>query len=175
MKDSFLLNFFGRILIEVLLIGIVVFLIQGHFENKWEPLTAAEILKKENYLNAKRDVYFEAITILNRALLNEPIWEKGRQPIDSLRNIGGKYPNDLEINSCFAKLCIFSDDQKIIKLYRSLFISQGPTAKPILDMRNLIIHIRKDLGYGDTQLAKNFKEDDYQLIITQRGKSTSNY
>ena len=77
------------------------------------------------------------------------------------RNPGGEYPNGLEINSCFSKLCIYSDDKEVLNLYRKLFLTRDSTSRPILDMRNFIIHLRKDLGYGDIKIDP--RKDEYQL------------
>jgi len=168
MKEVFSSEFFVRVIIEVLLLGVVVFFIQRYFENKWAPLTAAETLKKENFLNAKRDTYFEAISILNRALINDSFIENGKVSDNLNRNPGSEYPNDLEINSCFSKLCIYSDDKEVLDLYRKLFLARDSTSRPILDMRNFIIHLRQDLGYGDIKIDPT--KDEYQLIITHRKK-----
>jgi hypothetical protein len=109
MKKLINLELFIKIIFEVILIGLVVFFIQNYFQNKWEPLTAAETLKKENFLNAKRDIYFQAIELANRVIGHVDLYEPGQLTINKPRKIGSTYPSEFEVNNCFSKLCIYSD------------------------------------------------------------------
>lgn len=94
---------------------------------KQVPLTASETLKRENFLNAKRDTYYEAINILNRDLAYTVFTIEGK-PIDTANsNIGGTYPTDIEINSCFSKLCIYSDNPQIPLTYQRLLNTAEPS------------------------------------------------
>lgn len=165
MKNIFTPEFIGRFLLEVIAIGIIVFLIQGYFNNKWQPLTAAETLKRENFLNAKRDVYYEAINILNRNLANTDFTVNGKITDTTNRNIGGTYPTDIEINNCFSKLCIYSDNPEIPLTYQKMFLMNS-TVRPVLEMVTFINLVRKDLGYGGAIIDTT--GDRYKFIQTHR-------
>lgn len=166
MKRIFTSEFIGRIIIEVISLGIIIFFIQGHFNNKWQPLTAAETLKRENFLNAKRDTYFEAINILNRVLAYTNFTFQGKLADTTNRNIGATYPTDLEINSCFSKLCIYSDNPQIPLTYQKLLITSDSLIKPILEMETFISLVRQDLGYGKAIIDTT--GDRYKFIQTHR-------
>ncbi len=166
MKNIFTPEFIGKFILEVIAIGIVVFLIQGYFNNKWQPVTAAETLKRENFLNAKRDTYYEAIDILNRTLANSPFTIDGKLVDTTNSNIGGTYPNDIEINSCFSKLCIYSDNSRIPTTYQRLFNTSDPSIKPVLEMVTFINLVRQDLGYGEAIIDTT--GDRYKFIQTHR-------
>jgi hypothetical protein len=166
MNKEFVKEHIFWIFIEVIVIGIVIFLVQGYFNNRWQPLTAAETLRKENYLNAKRDTYFEAINILNRTLANTNFITQGKVSDTTNRNIGGTYPTDIEINSCFSKLCIYSDDKGIPETYLNLFNTSDPNIKPILEMVTFINLLRQDMGYGKAIIDTT--RDGYRFIQTHR-------
>lgn len=159
-------EFVARVIIEVLLLGIVVFFIQKHFENKWAPLTAEETLRRENFLNAKRDTYFQAIDILNRAFANTDFIENGKLSDPSHRNRGGQYPTELEVNSCFSKLCIYSSNKEILSTYRKLFNTNDKQLKPVLEMGKFINLLRKDLGYESINVDPY--QNEFQFIIIHR-------
>lgn len=133
---------------------------------KQVPLTAAETLKRENFLNAKRDTYFEAITILNRDLAHTDFTVDGKLADTTNRNIGGTYPTDIEINSCFSKLCIYSDNPQIPLTYQKIFNTSDPTIKPVLEMVTFINLVRQYLGYGDAII--DTIGDRYKFIQTHR-------
>ena len=118
MKKIFTSEFIGQFILQVIAIGIVVFLIQGYFNNKWQPLTAAET-----------------------------------------------YPNDIEINSCFSKLCIYSDNPKIPLSYQRLFLNDT-AIRPVFEMTTFINLVRQDLGYGDAIIDTT--ADRYKFIQTHR-------
>jgi len=68
MKKIFTPALVGQIIVQFVIQFVLIGLILFWRQSKQAPLTAAETLKKENFLNAKRDTYFEAINILNREL-----------------------------------------------------------------------------------------------------------
>lgn len=166
MKSEFLTNILSQVIIQVILLGVIVFFFQRYVENKWAPLTAEETLKRSNFLNSKKDTYFQAIDILNRALANSEFVENGKKSDSSHRNRGGKYPTELEVNSCYSKLCIYSSDKEIPKIYRKLFITNDQQLKPILEMGIFINLLRKDLGYEDTIVDP--RNNEYQFIQIHR-------
>ena len=153
-------------LVQTFITGILIFFIQSYFKYMLEPLTSAEKLKKENFLNSKRDVYFQAIELLNRNLANSEMSNRGTIPDTSNRNRGGKYPTEIEINSCFSKLCIYSDDEKIPLTFLKVFDTDDIKLKPILEMSSFINLLRKDLGYGVAII--DTAQDRYKFIQVHR-------
>jgi hypothetical protein len=168
MNKIFASEFFWKILIEVVLIGLLVFYVQKHFENKWAPLTAGETLKKENFLNAKRDVYFEAINILNRHLAYTHFTVNGQALDTFIRVLGGNYPNELEVNACFSKLCIYSDNRDIPLTFASFFVPQTGVFHPVINMSLFISLIRRDMGYGTAMIDTTGDNYKYILIPEQK-------
>lgn len=166
MKKIFSAEFFGQLFLQVILIGILLFFLHNYYQNKWAPLTAAETLKKENFLNSKRDTYFQAIDILNRNLANSEFTVNGIISDTANRKRGGSYPTELEINSCFSKLCIYSDDENIPLTFYKLFDTNDKNLRPILEMSTFINLLRKDLGYGDAIIDTT--QDRYKFIQVRR-------
>jgi hypothetical protein len=166
MKKIFTPEFIASILLQVILLGVVVFFIQKHFENKWAPLTAEETLRRTNFLNAKRDVYSQAIDILNRALANSEFIENGQLSSPLHRNRGSKYPTELEVNSCFSKLCIYSSNKEILRTYRKLFDNKDKQLKPILEMGKFVNLLREDLGYESIKVDPY--NNEFQFIVIHK-------
>ncbi|HUM97950.1 MAG TPA: hypothetical protein PK275_08840 [Chitinophagaceae bacterium] len=166
MKKIFTQELIGQFILNGILIGVVLFFLHGYYQKKWAPLTAAETLKKENFLNSKRDTYFQAIDILNRNLANSEFTINGIASDTSNRKRGGSYPTELEINSCFSKLCIYSDDEKIPLTFYKLFDTNDKNLRPILEMSIFINLVRKDLGYGNAIIDTTL--DRYRFIQVHR-------
>ncbi|MDP4236459.1 MAG: hypothetical protein Q8919_08440 [Bacteroidota bacterium] len=108
-------------------------------------MTAAETLKKENYLNAKRDTYIEALDLMYRKLSTLQ-FHFGDVP--SLkpyqRNTGSKPWTELEVNRCLSKLYVYSADPEIPAILESVFGSGNTHA--ISSLVDFIARIRRDLG-----------------------------
>jgi hypothetical protein len=168
MKNIFSKEFIAQFFIQIIGLGLVVFFVQSHYQNKWIPITAAETLKKENFLNSKRDSYFEALNILNRNLSNTDFTVDGVLSDTVNRSRGGKYPTELEVNTCFSKLCIYSENDSIPTIYAKLFDTNDKKMKPVLEMLTFVKLIRKDLGYGDTKIDS--VGDRYRFITIRRPK-----
>jgi hypothetical protein len=166
MKKIFTTEFWGQIIIQFIIGGLILFFLQSYYKNKWAPMTAAETLKKENFLNSKRDTYFQAIDILNRNLANSEFIENGVASDTANRKRGGDYPTELEINSCFSKLCIYSDDEKIPLTFYKLFDTNDKSLRPILEMSIFINLVRKDLDYGNAIIDTT--QDRYKFIQVHR-------
>jgi len=166
MKTIFSAEFFTRVIIEVILLGCVVFLIQKCAESKIIPYTAEETLRRENFLNAKRDVYFQAIEILNKNLANSEFTINGKLVDTSDRYRGCKYPTELEVNSCFSKLCIYSNDKEIPLTFYKLFNTDNKSIRPIMEMSKFVNLLRKDMGYGEKIIDTTF--DQYKFISIHR-------
>jgi len=149
-KNIFTPEFIGKSLIQIVGIGIIVFLIQGYFNNKWQPVTASNVLRKQNSITSKKDVYFEAINIATRELSGYD-FHGPKIPDNYIRNIGTTLPTEFEINSCLTRLYIFSDNPQVINSFKRLF-SKGNN--PIEENIKLIKYIRLDL-VGDNKLDAN--------------------
>ncbi|MDT8318649.1 MAG: hypothetical protein RQ824_11780 [bacterium] len=124
------------------------------------PLTAAAVLKAENYQNSKREAYYEAINILTRFTASVP-WSGPDIPTD--RDMEEDRPLESEVNACIAKISIFTDNPDIPLAYINAFQSMHPIA-----LGKLIELMRKDLGYGDLP----FSAEDY-LYHMKRTPSTN--
>ncbi|MCX6244906.1 MAG: hypothetical protein NTU98_09395 [Bacteroidetes bacterium] len=153
MENTFTKAFVLKVLFEAVVIGLFVWGIQFFFENKYKPITASEVLKRENFLNAKKNAYFEAIDIANKVMAN---LDYGSIDANTGNKIASeflhKHPQDLssfelEINSAYSKMMIFTSDTNILTSYFRIFVTP-PTEKhiPIIEMRKFIVAIRKDLG-----------------------------
>jgi len=141
-------EFFIRLIIEVLFLGILVAIAQKYIDSRLASQTAIDILTAQNKLNSKKEVYFEAISILNRYLSDKALYLPHRAPDTANRKTRGTYPTEIEINNCFAKLCIYSDNSEIPTLYRELLTDTGKYARPILKMEQVVNMMRDDLGNG---------------------------
>ena len=166
MKKILSPEFIGQLIIQIALSGVILFFLHGYFQNKWIPITAAETLKKENFLNAKRDTYFDAIDILNRNFANSEFTINGVVSDTTDRNRGGTYPTELEVNSCFSKLCIYSDNKQIPMIFQKLFITNDKSLRPVLEMVTFINLVREDLGYGVAII--DTVQDRYKFIQIRR-------
>ncbi len=160
-----------NIIIQVLILGVFIFVFQKYFEHKLEPLTAAETLKRQNFLNAKKDVYYEAVELANREYaFIEFTDSSGKIMTNYPRDRGTKKPTEFEVNTCFSKLCIYSDDKEILKLYKKFFL-HDPKGKPIQVLEDFVNLLRKDLGYGEGIITPRTNEYQY---ISIGGKDTTN-
>ncbi|WP_340075330.1 hypothetical protein [Leptobacterium sp. I13] len=157
-------EFWDRVIIDVVLLGIVSVIlgkwVNYKFEKKLkdhEPLTAEQVLRRENYLNSKREVFFEVIILISRNLASTK-WSGPGAPEKRIPYMDT--PNEVEINSCYAKLNLYVDDNKILKKY-PFFFSGKPTP---VDIAEYIGLLRKDLGYGDSIITSN----EYNYIFNSR-------
>gem|GEM_PF-4993703 len=86
MKKIFTPEFIAQIFFQIILSGIVVFYFQEYIKNKDEAeqellkskyagISAESVAKKQNLINDKRDAYFEALKIVNKALVNSDFFE----------------------------------------------------------------------------------------------------
>jgi len=166
MKEIFNTELVVRICIEIIIFGFVVFFIQSYFENKWKPLTAAETLRRENFLNAKRDVYFEAIELANRVIGQFGLRQPGEPKVKKVRNVGSEFPTEFEVNTCFAKLCIYSDNKEIIRSFKEI-IKTPDESKPVAALETFVNLLRKDLGYGEAIIGRD--EYEYIQIVRKEG------
>lgn len=128
--------------------------IKHDFDLKLErikPLTAEDTLRRQNYLNSKRDAYFEATQILCRHM-EAAEWNGPDVPAD--RIVGDVKPTESEINGCLAKLALYSDDPQIAQEFMNCFLTVSPASLGIFLNR-----LRMDLGYD--KLPTNPEEYGY--------------
>lgn len=123
---------------------LVVAKVKHHFE----PLTAVETLRRENFLNSQRDVYFEAAAILCRHLEHAE-WNGPDVPSDRQIPTGQK-PTEAEINGCSAKLVLYSDDPEIPRE----FINACGICS-VASLFEFLSRLRKDLGYKELNIHPN--------------------
>ncbi len=77
------------------------------------------------------------------------------------RDRGTFKPTEFEVNTCFFKLCIYSDNKEIPMLYKKFFL-KDTDGKPIQILEDFVNLLRKDLGYGDGIIEP--RKDEYQYI-----------
>ena len=159
-------EFWIRIIIDVVLLGFIsvgfgswLNFRYGKKLKEYEPLTAEQILKKENYLNSKRDVFFELIGLLNRNLASTT-WDGPQVPKNRIAE--DSKPTEVEINSCFSKLNLYVDDKEILEKYRYFF---SGNSSPV-DIGNYVSLLRKDLGYGESVIDS----EKYLYIFNSKDK-----
>lgn len=156
-------EFWLKLIIEALIIGVLIFSFQRTFDYIVKPLTAKEILKQQNLLNEKKEVYVEAIKLINRHIAYLGLYAPDTKPVPVLdRNIGSKYPNENEVNSCFSKICIYSEDNQIPKLFNEIFDDKDPLTHPMKEIEDFVNLLRLDLGYGKSK--KNTDSYLYEYI-----------
>lgn len=155
-------DFWAKAILEIIILGVVLFVFQKYFEHRLRPLTASETLKRENFLNAKRDVFYEAIEIANREYAYIDFTDAtGKVMTNYPRDRGTSKPTEFEVNTCFAKLCIYSDKKEIPILFKQFFL-HDPNAKPIQILEDFVNLLREDLGYGEGIIKP--RTDEYQYI-----------
>ena len=127
--------------------------IKHYFDRRLEalkPLTAEETLRRQNYLNSKRDAFFDAVELVSKHLAAVP-WSGSDVPLD--RSLHGNRPSESEVNTCLAKLSLYSDDPEIPEAFLSCFSNASPDS-----LGHFINRLREDLGYGTlTSDPKDYK------------------
>ncbi|MBL4701057.1 MAG: hypothetical protein JKX85_07350 [Phycisphaeraceae bacterium] len=106
---------------------------------KLKPLTAEDILRRQNFLNSKRDAFFDEVDIVCKHLGSVP-WNGPDIPMD--RVLSGDRPSESEVNTCQAKLAIYSDDPEILEKFQKCF---GKASSVLVG--EFLNQLRKDLGY----------------------------
>jgi hypothetical protein len=114
---------------------------------KIKPLTAEETLRRQNFLNSKRDAYFEAAETLCRHL-ETTNWSGPDVPKERL--ITGEKPTEAQINGCLAKLALYTEDSEILREFIAAFENASPAS-----LGSFLNRLRKDLGYGELPVPAN--------------------
>lgn len=171
-KKTFWLTFLIDTIVKSLIIGVLLIFFQKYMDHQTNPLTAAETLKKENFLNAKRDVYFDAIQLVNRQYsFTDFTDENGIILIKKPRNRGATMPTEFEVNTCFSKLCIYSDNKEITRLFKVFFLPKA-NEKPIQTLQKFINLLRQDLGYENNIITSGTNDYEYISIGVDDTKKT---
>jgi hypothetical protein len=151
-----------RIVVDFILIAVLGAALGYLFDKKLEmlkPLTAAETLRRENYLNSKLQTYYGAIELLCSWMACES-WTGPDVPTD--RKPQADRPTESEINVCHAKLALFADDPAVLETFKQFF-SGGP--KHLIPIFGEFINLaRKDMGYGQSLISA-----DKYTYIARRG------
>jgi hypothetical protein len=127
---------------------------------KVKPFTAEETLKKQNYINSKRETFFEALELLNKFHESTP-WSGPDIPKD--RPISNTRPSESEVNTVVAKMALYSDSAVIVMKYLDCFNN----ASPVL-IGHLMNLMRIDLGYGELP----FNPDEYLRFFKREPEKT---
>jgi len=145
------------VLANTAVVGLMVFVLQqyliGKIRQRLEPLTAEEILRRQNFLNSKLKAYQEACDLVCRSLASKP-W--AGEVVPANRFVEKTPPAESEINKCAATLALFTDDVRIRDAYIQCF--QRCTGA---DLGAFVGLLRKDLGYGES----HFVPKDYPYIF----------
>lgn len=159
-----------RILWDVIIFGIAIFISQEFFSKKIDSYFKIEGFKKESQIKEKIDVYYEALTIVNKNLVSDEWHGKENPPPLKIRNTGASQPTEIEINNCFSKLCLYTDNKEILSLYLDFFDKKRSNDPPTTKLAKFTSEIRKDLGYNNSFLDPN--KDEYKFIMMIRDSSS---
>jgi hypothetical protein len=153
-------NVFWQIVVNVLLLGIVVY----WFQARMAPAIAEETLKRQNLINYKKDAYLEAIDIVNRYFITTEHY----LPDSSILfkpDTAVKKPSQMEMNTCMVKLYIYSGNHDIPKLFAQIFVSKKDFLINSLNFFNMLgVNLSKDF--------REIKKDEFNFIIP--GNTTTN-
>ncbi|MCW1916793.1 hypothetical protein OJ996_24610 [Luteolibacter sp. GHJ8] len=134
--------------------------IKHDFDLKLEnlkPLTAEETLRRENYLNSKRDAFFEVTATLGRYMESSE-WDGPDVPPS--RTSQCTKPSEAEINGCMAKLALYSDSPEILTEFTQCFQTISSVS-----FGRLLSLMRQDLGYG----ALPIDPESYKYVFIHNG------
>lgn len=152
-----------NVIFESVFISLLVFFLQNYLQKLWAPDAAAEVLKKQNYIAAKKDVYFEALNLVTRSYSSVNFNSK----VDSThwaRIRGTVPPNEFEVNSCLNRLYIYSDNLEIPKYYKKIFSLNSQNQDSLIYYNIMLVeNIKKDLANNNISILH-----DYEYIQVNR-------
>lgn len=151
-------SFWWTIIINTLFTGIFVYCLHLWFDNKFK----VSYLKEENFINKKRDIYFEVLNVATKYLSADD-WANDTakasrnfvRPIDNM-------PSESEINLCVSKLAIYSDDLNIPLCFYDIIKPNGNKESVSTKLSKLSKLMRVDLGYGKSIIDTT--NDNYLYI-----------
>ena len=153
-----------KTLFESVFIALLVFLTQNYLQKLWVPDTAAETLKRENYISSKKDTYFETINIVNR-IFSDFKFSNIKNDSNYVRLKGTTYPTEFEVNSCLSKLYLYTDNEQIISSFKKICAFKNGISGDIVKSNiELLKNIKSDLaGKSDSKII-----DTYEYIMVNR-------
>lgn len=154
--DIFNTDFFAKVIVEVILLGIGIHLFKLSTENKFK----LSYQKKENFINKKIDIYIEVVSVLTR-YLSADTWTNDKVSTNpKFKRTLDNMPLESELNSCVFKLGLYSENKEIAKTFIKLINKSNNNENTINLLTKLINLMRQDLGYGQSifdELEDNFK------------------
>ncbi len=148
--------------INFIVTGLLVFRIQKYFEGRWAPIIAESVLKKQNFINSKKETYSQAIDIITRFFATTDWKINGKSIMPQNRNIGGTPPTELEMNACMIKLYFYSPNDSIPKSFKKILLPLKPNENLIAEVSKLFNAIAMDIGND----AANIKTEEFEFIVT---------
>lgn len=97
--------------------------------------------------DAKREMFSKAIALVNQKFGSIGDWQGSDVPSNVDTAVAGDPPSREEVNQCYAELALYSS-RIIVRAFMACF---GHTITATHRM-NLIAVMRKDLGFGDSDL-----------------------
>ena len=152
----FTADFFTQLIITVLLMGVVVFFIQKHFENKWAAVVAEKVLTRQNFTNSKKDTYLQSIDITIRHIVSHYSTTPNSKILTTA-------PTQLEMNSCMIQLYLYANDAKIAEQLKKILLPLKKDEDIVVEASKLFNMIGRDLG--NENLNIDYKE--LQFIYPQ--------
>ena len=122
-----------------------------------QPSIASKEHAQTHHWEAKRDCYVRCINLVNKKFLSL-MWI-GKDA--SLPYPLGAPPSAEEVNQTYAELSLFSEDHEILKLFIKCFGQSSEKKIEQNDRIQLILAMRKDLGFGKIQI----KDEDVKLFV----------
>ena len=153
----------SRIIWDIIIFGTALFISQQLISNKIEAIFNINELKKGSQITEKIDIYYEALTIVNKYLASQEWKGEDNLPPLKLRNTGTTQPTEMEINNCFSKLCLYTENKEILLLYLDFFDKRRNDNPTTVKLANFTSLLRKDLGYENSFLDP--KKDEYKWIF----------
>ena len=138
-------------LINGIIIALILFLIQtgvNYFLDKKKIKNKSEI---ENLYAEKQKTYFEAIDLINTYLSNDN-WYGNEIPdnINEIKLVRKPMPDMIQVNNCYSKLVLFSENEEIFKAFLSIFSNPKDQEPHTIRFAKLLNLMRIDLGYDST-------------------------
>ena len=148
--------------INLVFTGIVVFFIQKYFEGRMAPVIAESVLKKQNFINSKKEAYSQAVDIVTRFFLTTGWNNNGKFLLPQNRNVGGAAPTEVEMNACMIKLYFYAPTDAIPKIFKKILLPMKDGDNFIANVSSLLNAISVDLGNENA----NIKMEEFEFIVT---------
>jgi hypothetical protein len=108
-------------LVVTVLVGVGVVILDNKLNTaveKMKPSIAEETLRRETFLNAKRDAYYGAVDVMTRWIASTA----DRPEPGESRPTWGSRPSEPEVNLAKAKLAMCTGNQDVLIQFDSLFV-----------------------------------------------------